>query len=99
MSKRNILLNSGIYSLLNLLQKGINFFLVPVLTVYLTTYDYGIVAVVTAINLFLNKLYLLSLDASINRFYYEYESDKEKVKRLFGTIVTFVLLVSTLFSL
>jgi O-antigen/teichoic acid export membrane protein len=81
-----------------LLQKGINFLLVPVLTVYLTTYDYGVVAVVTAINLFLCKLYLLSLDGSINRFYYEYKSDKEKLKRLFGTIVTFVLIVSFLFS-
>ena len=98
MSKNKIILNSGIYSLLSLLQKGVNFFMVPVLTVYLTTFDYGIVAVVTAINLFLNKLYLLSLDGSINRFYYEYENDKEKIKRLFGTIVTFVLAVSTIFS-
>ena len=48
-----IIRNSGIYSVLNLLQKGINFLLIPILTVYLTTYDYGVVAVVTAINAFL----------------------------------------------
>ena len=99
MLKSKIIQNSGIYSVLNLLQKGINFLLVPILTIYLTTYDYGVVAVVTAINAFLNIFYLLSLNGSLNRFYYEYKDDKEKVKKLFGTIVTFVFLFSIFLSI
>lgn len=99
MLKSKILRNSGIYSVLNLFQKGTNFLLIPVLTAYLTTFDYGVIAVVTAINAVLNVFYLLSLHGSLNRFYYEYQNDEDKVKRLFGTIVTFVFLVSIFLSL
>ena len=94
-----ILKNSAIYSGLNLLQKGINFILIPVLTAYLTTYDYGVVAVVTVINSFLNVFYLCALNGSLNRFYYEYKEDEEKVKKLFGTVVTFVFLFSVFLSI
>ncbi|MDO6759749.1 oligosaccharide flippase family protein [Tamlana sp. 2_MG-2023] len=97
--KSKILRNSGIYSILNLLQKGINFLLVPVLTVYLTTFDYGIISVVASINAFLNVFYLLSLNGSLNRFYYEYKDDEDKVNRLFGTIVTFVFGFSIILTL
>jgi hypothetical protein len=72
--------------------------MVPVLTSYLTTFDYGIVAVVTAINAFLNVFYLLSLNGSLNRFYYEYKDDPLKLKKLFGTIITFVFLFSLFLS-
>lgn len=92
--ENKILVNSSIYSILNLFQKGINFLLVPILTSYLTTYDYGVVALVTAVCAFLNVLYLLSLNGCLNRFYYEYKEDVNKVKKLFGTVVTFVFLFS-----
>lgn len=95
MNNKVIFLNSGIYSFLNLFQKGINFLLIPVLTVYLTTLDYGVVAVITAVNAFLSKIFLFSLTSSITRFYYEYEQDIVKIKKLIGTIVTFVLITST----
>lgn len=97
--KSKVLQNTGIYGIINLLQKGINFLLVPVLTSYLTTYDYGVVAVVTAINAFLNVFYLLALNGSLNRFYYEYKDDKSKVRELFGTIVTFVFIFSLFLSI
>ena len=99
MRNSKILQNSGIYSLLALFQKGINFLMVPVLTIYLTPFDYGVVAVVTAISAFLNIVYTLSLNASANRFYYEFKDDVQKVKRFFGTVITFVILVSLLLSL
>ncbi|WP_405208868.1 lipopolysaccharide biosynthesis protein [Aquimarina sp. LLG6339-5] len=99
MSQKKLLKNSGIYSILMLLQKGINFILIPVLTVYLSTYDYGVVAIVIAINAFLNVFYLLSLPGTLNRFYYEFKDDQNKVKKLFGTIITFVLLNSFVVTL
>ena len=98
MSTKTLVKNSGIYSLIMLAQKGINFLLIPVLTIYLTPEDYGIVAVVTAINTFLNVFYLLGLHGSLNRFYYEYEKDLTMVKRLFSTIISFVLINSIIIS-
>lgn len=74
-----------------LLQKGINFLLLPILTLYLSTFDYGVIAVVMAINAFLNTFYVLGLNGSLNRFYYEYKNDKILLKKLFGTIITFVV--------
>ena len=97
--KGTVLYNSSIYSILNLLQKGINFLLIPILTLYLTPQDYGIVAVVAALNAFLYKIYLLSLNASVNRFYYEYKEDELKVRKLFGTTVTFVFLTSVVLTI
>ncbi len=97
--KNKLLHNSGIYSIISLLQKGINFFLIPILTAYLTTFDYGVVAVVFSINAFLNVFYLLSLNGSLDRFYYEHKDDEELVKKLFGTIVTFVFLMSVILSI
>lgn len=94
-----IIKNSAIYSLLNLLQKGINFILIPVLTAYLTAFDYGVVAVVTVVNSFLNVFYLLALNGSLNRFYYEFKDDEKKIKILFGTVITFVFLFSIFLSL
>ncbi len=94
-----VLENSAIYSGINFLQKGINFLLIPVLTAYLTTNDYGVVAVVTVISSFLSIFYLCALNGSLNRFYYEFKGDDEKVKKLFGTVVTFVFLFSVLLSI
>lgn len=82
-----------------LLQKGINFFLIPVLTIYLTPYDYGVVAVIMAANTFLNVFYLLALNGSLNRFFYEFKGNDLLIKKLFGTIVTFVLFNSLFISI
>ena len=82
-----------------LLQKGVNFLLIPILTLFLTTKDYGIVAVIMAVNAFLNVFYLLGLDGSLNRFYYEYKNDNLFLKKLFGTVITFVFCNSFIISL
>lgn len=82
-----------------LLQKGINFLLIPLLTLYLTTFDYGVIAVIWAINAFLNTFYLLGLNGSLNRFYYEYKNDEVLLQKLFGTIITFVICNSLLMTL
>jgi O-antigen/teichoic acid export membrane protein len=94
MSIRALIKNSSIYSITILLQKGINFLLIPILTIYLTPSDYGIISVVTTINAFLNVFYLFGLNGSLNRFFYEYKENNKKIEKLFGTIITFVLINS-----
>lgn len=99
MSQKTLLVNSSIYSFLMLLQKGINFILVPVLTLYLSTRDYGTISVITAISAFLNVFYILALNGALNRFYYEYKDNNELVKRLFGTIFTFMFFNSVVITI
>lgn len=99
MGIKKLIKNSSVYSIISLLQKGTNFLLIPVLTLYLTTDDYGIVAVVMTINAFLNVFYLMAMHGSLNRFYYEHKEDETLIKKLFGTIVTFVLINSVVLTI
>ena len=99
MEVKKLIKNSSVYSVISLLQKGTNFLLIPVLTLYLTTDDYGIVAVVMTINAFLNVFYLMALHGSLNRFYYEHKADETLIKKLFGTIITFVLINSIVLTI
>lgn len=98
MDIKSLIKNSSIYGIILLLQKGINFILIPILTAYLTPDDYGIISVVTTINAFLNVFYLFGFHGSLNRFYYEYKHDDAKTKRLFGTVITFVIVNSTILT-
>jgi O-antigen/teichoic acid export membrane protein len=95
---KKVLKNSGIYGIVSILQKAIGFFLLPLYTAYLSTTDYGIIGVVSSIVSFLSLFYMLSLNGAVTRFYYEYKSDEERVKELWGTIITFVLINSLLLS-
>ena len=89
-SFKKVLKNSTIYGLVTILQKGINLFLLPVYTVYLTTTDYGILAVVNSYIALLSIFFSFGLARSTVRFYFIYKDDKEKVKELWGTIITFI---------
>lgn len=85
---------SLIYTATNALQKGAMFLLLPVYTRYLTPAEYGIVAVVMAVNSLLAVLFAFSLHSAMTRFYFEYREDPEKLKDFWGTQLTAVLLIS-----
>lgn len=62
-----------------------SFIIVPLFWRELTPFDFGIMAVVDMINLFVSKFMGLSLESSITRFYYEWD-DSEKKKNT-GTLL------------
>lgn len=93
-SIKKVLKNSSIYGAVSVLQKGINFFLLPLYTVYLTTTDYGILAVVNSYVALLSIIFSFGIARATDRFYFVYRGDKEKVKELWGTIITFIYLSS-----
>lgn len=93
-SIKKVLLNSGIYSLTNILQKGIGFLLLPLYTLYLSPEDYGITGIVNSFTTVLTLLFTLSLNGAVQRYYYIYEEDTEKLKEFLGTIILFVILNS-----
>jgi len=87
--------SSLIYTLSNLLQKGMAFLLIPVYTHYLNADGYGILSVVAALNGFLAVFFTLSLHGAMTRFYFDYRDQPETLKSFWGTQLTFILLVST----
>lgn len=90
--------NSAIYSLVMVLQKGISFLLLPLYTQYLTPADYGIMGVSGSITSFLSICITLGLGAAAARFYYSHKKDENYAKKLYGTIVTIVLINSAVFG-
>lgn len=94
-----VILNSIIYSCSGLLLKCFSFFLLPLYTTYLTTEDYGISSVITTFVTTASYIVAFSLFAAILRFYVDLKDDEKKLKRFYGTIVTFVFLSSVIFSI
>lgn len=94
MSSRKLLKNSGIYSIVQILQKAIGLFLLPVYTTLLTPEDKGITDVIQPMVSFLVIFYTLSLNSAIVRFYVDYKEDKKKLKEFWGTCISFIILNS-----
>ena len=80
------------------LQKGIAFFLLPIYTFYLTPADYGILGITSSLSSFLSIFLTFSLGAAASRFYYAHNKDEIYAKRLYGTIVSVVLINSVIFG-
>lgn len=99
MSYKTIVGNASIYSIFSIFSKGINFLLLPLYTAYLSTEDYGIVGIITALIAFLSTIYILSLQGAINRFYVEYINNKTKLGSLYSTIFITVILNATLWTI
>jgi len=75
---KKLLKHSSVYSLGNILNKAIGFLLIPFYTHYLTTADYGTLELldlsITLVGLLLN----LWMNASLVRYYYEYDDAKNR---------------------
>ncbi|QHE53723.1 oligosaccharide flippase family protein [Pontibacillus sp. HMF3514] len=69
--RSSLLRSSGIYTAANLLNAAIPFFMLPILTRYLTPTDYGIVAMFTAMIGFFTPVIGINIHGAINRQYFE----------------------------
>ncbi len=91
---KKVITNSAIYSICGILQRCFSFFLIPLYTAYLSTSDYGVINIA---NNFLSTMVFVvsfSLFSSVMRFYVDLKIDITKLKRFYGTVVTFSFLVS-----
>lgn len=90
--------SSSIYTISGVLNASIPFFLLPVLTRYLTPTEFGIISMFQILVSFLYPFVSLNLEGSIARKYYDEE--KDNFKKYIGTcffLFTISLLASTLF--
>ena len=69
----SLLRNTGIYTLTSIINSAIPFFLLPILTRYLTPEDYGIVSMFTLLVTFISPFIGLSINGAIARQYYNQE--------------------------
>lgn len=94
--------NTTIYALGDIVPKLLSFIVFPILTSYLSLEDYGIINYINTLNLFLTILGFLCLNTYYLVFYYRQESEEAK-QRLLGNLSLFVIglniVVSTLLSL
>lgn len=84
--------NSLLYTIANMVTKASTFLLLFIYTNpnFLSTEDYGRVNLLTSFTNIAVLLVNLSLPYALIRFYAEYKLDKEKCRRFFGTIMTFM---------
>ena len=89
MSRRNVVNNSIIYIISNILIKAFNFLLLPIYTNYLATSDYGIINLASNFNQICCLIVEFGLYAAVMRFYADLKGDPNKIKRFFGTMFCF----------
>lgn len=70
--------------------KGINILLVPIYTKYLSPTDYGILNTLITLSLLMPLFISLYLDAAFARFFHEYKTYDNGLKKLYSTIFWFV---------
>lgn len=89
-----VLKNSFIYAASGLLIKCVNFFLLPLYSAHLSTLDYGVTSVATSFISTLSYIVSFSLYSAVMRFFVDLKDDEVRLKRFYGTIISFVFLSS-----
>ena len=99
MNSKKVIGNSVVYTFNSILLKAFGFLLLPLYTHFLEDTDYGITGVITSFINVANYVIAFCLFASVMRFYADYKEDRQKVKRFFGSILMFVFLSGTIFTI
>lgn len=95
--KNKVLLNSVLYTFNSLLLKALGFLLLPIYTYFLTPKDYGVTNLIAGFTSVASFIVAFSLYSAVSRFYADYKNDREKLKRFYGTVLTFVILSGIVF--
>lgn len=97
MQNRQLVINSIYYTVGEVLPRIIGFFLLPLLTRYLTPAEYGINSYTNTVMLFSLTLSTLSLNTFLLRNYYKEESPVDK-RAIIGNIFLLMLLTNAIVS-
>ena len=87
---RELSRNITIYGLGDVAVSIVGFFLLPVFVNYLDATDYGVLAILGAIEVIGKIVFRFGLDGSFMRFFYECETDRDR-QRLASTVFVFLL--------
>lgn len=99
---KRLLKHSIIFGMGALISKAVGFLMIPVYTHYLSPKDYGIIEILTLTSSVIVFALFLALSSSILRFYFSYDTEKEKKQvmstGLISAISGMLLVVIILFS-
>ena len=87
---------SFVYGLGSLSHRIIGFLLIPVYTRFLTTADYGIVAVAASVSSIVQHFLAMGLHGAVTRHYYDYRDAPHEVREYISTVFVFLLGVGLL---
>ncbi len=97
-SVRKFFQQSVVYTLGNILRKSLSFLIVPVVTRFMPASEYGVYALLMALNAWLTEIYHLGLGTAVTRIYFDFR-DQELRKRYLGSIWAFVTIFTFVLSL
>ena len=97
-SHSSVVKNSFAYTIGNLLLKAFSFFLIPLYTSYLSTEQYGILNLSSSFSSVVSMMLMMGLQYSVVRFFADYSNDKEKVVKMFSSVICFIFAFSLIIS-
>lgn len=97
MNGKKLILNSLIFSILNFLQPLSSFILLPLYLKHLNINDYAIFSLMTNVSGFVSLISALGIGSSVINFYYNYNSNQEKLERFIYNVVFFSILLNVSF--
>jgi len=90
---RDLLKEGGLYTLANLLTKGVSLLLIPFYTAYFSPTDYGIVDILVVFGTILTTITSLQLNQGLGRYVGEPSIDEKEKKILASSAVWFSLIL------
>ncbi|MGB4780424.1 lipopolysaccharide biosynthesis protein [Candidatus Methylomirabilis sp.] len=95
---RQLISESSLYMLGNVLRRSFSLITMPVFTRYLSTSGYGVLSIVGTIQHMLEVFYDMGLGQASTRFYYDCRDERER-QTLFGTLLIFSLTATLMLTL
>ncbi|MCD4827970.1 MAG: oligosaccharide flippase family protein [Candidatus Cloacimonetes bacterium] len=87
---REVGLHSIIYTISTVAGSAMGFVLIPLLTAWLTTEQYGLVANVQSLVQLFNVLFAFGLTVTWSRFWFDFEENSREQRRFLGTTLLFI---------
>lgn len=97
-SNKDVLKNSLWYTLGNILLKFFSFLLIPLYTLYLSPDQYGEINLALGFSNVVCFLIMCGLQTGVIRFYTDCNGNKREIAEMFGTAITFVIIIGLLLS-
>lgn len=92
--------STGIYTIAKVINSCIPFFMLPIMTAYLTPSDYGVISMITTVVAFVTPFVTLSMDSAVvRRYYYKGGSISEYIGTCFLIVAVLCLIVTLLMVL